>query len=363
MLNPKLNLSDLSDEEYKRYGRQLILSNIGTQGQKRLKESKVLLIGAGGLGCPALLYLASSGVGCLGIIDNDIVSISNLHRQILYTINNINELKTISAKQKLKQVNPQCEINIYSYRITDKNAYELIKKYDIILDTSDNFFTRYLIDRTCHQLHRIHIYGAIQGLEGHISVFNYKSGPKYSDLYPKYLKLQENNCHNIGVLGTITGVIGILQATEAIKVIIGTGNILSGYLLIYNSLTVSLKKIKIQATKTKATIQTYHDELISKNVEIIHFTELKNKLHKNQKISLIDVRQRREFTKNHIFNAINIPLKDINIKKNINKIYQLATQTTIVLYCSNNSRSIIASNILAKNDIQHCRLNNGLYIQ
>nr|YP_010904353.1 molybdopterin biosynthesis protein [Catenella fusiformis]WCH57604.1 molybdopterin biosynthesis protein [Catenella fusiformis] len=359
MLNPKLNNFELSDEEYKKYGRQLILNSIGTQGQKRLQESKILVIGAGGLGCPALLYLASSGIGCLGIIDNDIISISNLHRQILYTVYDTSKLKITSAKQKLKQINTKCQINTYSYKLTKGNAYKLIKKYDIVLDASDNFYTRYLIDYTCYQLHKVHIYGAIQGFKGHMSVFNYKSGPKYSDLYPKYLKLQENSCQNTGVLGIITGIIGILQATEAIKIIIGTGKILSGYLLIYDSLEISLKTIKIRPLKTKEKIQFDCKQLFLESTDITDLSELK----KNQKISLIDVRQKKEFTENHILTAINIPLKDIYTKKNINRIQQIATHATIILYCSNNSRSIIASKILTQNKIHHYRLNNGLYTQ
>nr|WCH58066.1 molybdopterin biosynthesis protein [Cystoclonium purpureum f. stellatum] len=358
MLNPIINKIDLSDKEYKTYSRQLILENIGSKGQQRLKKAKILIIGAGGLGCPSMLYLASAGIGCLGIIDNDRISQSNLHRQILYTRKNINELKTISAQKKLQQINPVCKINIHSYQLTEKNAYKLIQEYDLILDTSDNFSTRYLIDEVCYKLHKIHIYGAIQSYEGHISVFNYKSGPKYSDLYPNYLKLKNNNCNNIGILGVIPGIIGLLQATEAIKIILGIGKILSGYLLIYDSLKVSFKKIKIKKEKKR---QNKCKVLIPINLNTINGYYLKHNLSQRQKISLIDVRQELEFKKNHILKSINIPLKNITTKKNIDLINKLANNTKIILYCSKNSRSIIASSLLNKYQIPHYRLKDGLY--
>lgn len=359
MLNSKLYYSKLSETEYKRYGKQIILNSIGIEGQEKLKNSKILLVGAGGLGCPTLLYLASSGVGCLGIIDNDIVSLSNLQRQVLYTTNNINKLKTTCAKEKLTEINPECHVNVYSDKLTQKNAYKLINEYNIIIDASDNFQTRYLIDNTCYQLHKIHIYGAIQGFEGHISVFNYKGGPKYSDLYPKYLKLQETKCDSVGVLNVVPGIIGILQATEAIKIIIGIQNILSGYLLVYNSLNISLKKIKIKPTKT--TQKKEQTLKPSRKTDLTNLSELKYIFDKNPKILLIDVRQTKEFNKNHILNAINIPLKNINVKQNIGRIQKLGKNATIIIYCSNNSRSIIASKILTKNNINHYRLNNGLH--
>nr|WCH56404.1 molybdopterin biosynthesis protein [Hypnea sp.] len=357
MLNPNFNTPNLSDEEYIIYGRHLTLDQLNQEGQYRLKKAKILLIGAGGLGCPAIIYLALSGIGCLGIVDNDVVSKSNLHRQILYRRDNLNKLKTKSAKENLKIINPECHINIYSDKLNEQNAQKLIQNYDIIIDTSDNFNTRYLIDHICQQLHKVHIYGAIENFEGHISVFNYKNGPKYSDLYPKDLQLKDKKCES--VLNVLPGVIGILQATEAIKIIAGIGEILSGYLLIYNSLNTSFKKIKIKFHKKKRTRNIINQKYKFKKTNTIHVYDLKQHLRKNHKVSIIDIRQKIEFDNSHIFNAIHIPLKNINNKKNIELIQALSKTSTLIIYCSHNSRSIIASQLLNKKRITHYRLQDG----
>lgn len=359
MLNLNLNTVHLCKEEYKIYARHLIIDQIGIIGQQRLKKSNILCIGAGGLACPAMLYLAASGLGCLGIIDHDKVSISNLHRQILYNQNNVNELKTISAEKKIKEINPYCKINIYSYKLTKQNALELIKMYDIILDTSDNFKTRYIIDYACYKLHKIHIYGAIQNFEGQLSVFNYKNGPKYSDLYPENLNLENNTCNEIGVLGVIPGIIGILQATEAIKIIIGIGNILSGYILLYNAINMSFKKVKIQSINKTKVFKNINQHK-SEETNVISAFQLKYKIAHSEKLAIIDVRQNKEFKIKHIKNAINIPLNTIKQKKNTAIIQKRFSQQTIIIYCSNNSRSIIASKVLHRNKINHYRLQDGL---
>nr|YP_010904152.1 molybdopterin biosynthesis protein [Caulacanthus ustulatus]WCH57403.1 molybdopterin biosynthesis protein [Caulacanthus ustulatus] len=349
---------NLSYEEYKLYARQIILENIGVYGQKKLKNAKILFIGAGGLGCPGIIYLALSGIGCLGIIDHDTVSKSNLHRQILYNLDNINELKTNSIQKKIKTINPNITVNIYPYKLTHDNALELINKYDLILDTCDNFLTRYLIDTFCYKLHKIHIYGAIENFAGQMSVFNYKGGPKYSDIYPKSLGLQDNNCNSTGVIGVIPGIIGILQATEAIKIILGIGKIISGHILIYNGLDTSFKKIKIRPTKINN--QKNIDKLLINNQQIFSKYDLKKNIEQKANLSIIDVRQKTEFNQKHISNAFNIPLKELEIKKNIKLINKLSSTTKIIIYCSKNSRSIIASQILNKYNIYHCRLQNGL---
>nr|QCI07328.1 Molybdopterin biosynthesis protein [Leiomenia cribrosa] len=356
MLNPFLNNDILSKEEYRRYAKHLILEEISINGQKRIKKAKILCIGAGGLGCPALLYLAATGINYLGIIDSDKVSKSNLHRQILYNATDINNLKTISAKQAIHNINPSCNVNIYSEILTIENAYERIKKYDIIIDASDNFKTRYIIDLTCYKLHKIHIYGAIEKFEGQITVFNYKNGPKYSDIYPKNLQLDNKKCSNIGVLGMLTGIIGILQATEVIKIITGIGEILSGKILIYNALNMSFKKITIYPVKNN--IEFSLNNLI-KRTNIISEKELKQKIINNECIEMIDVRQKFEYCEKHIVKSINIPLKEIKYRHNLNYIMRVSESKIIILYCSNNSRSIIASNILNNYSIKHLRLYNG----
>lgn len=344
----------LSEKEYNQYARHIILEKISFQGQQKLKAAKILFIGAGGLACPCLIYLAACGIGNIGIIDNDTISISNLHRQILYNQYDLNKLKTETAKRKIQETNPNCNVNIYSYKLNYGNSFNLIKNYDIIIDTSDNFSTRYIIDEICYQLHKIHIYGAIQQFEGQMSVFNYQGGPKYSDLYPKHLKLDEETCNSVGVLNVLPGIIGILQATETIKIITGFGNVLSGHMLIYNAEEMSFKKVKILA------IKKYDQELnnTKKSDNIIGYKELINK--NINELSFIDVRQNTEFQQKKINNALNIPLKEISYKSNIDFLKRELKQKILIIYCSNNSRAIIASNILNKYKIRHWRLKNGL---
>lgn len=201
---------NLSKIELKRYSKQIIVDNIGINGQLRLKKAKILIIGAGGLGCPILLYLASSGIGRIGIIDYDIVDKSNLNRQILYTEEDNKILKTEAAQKKLNIFNSHCQIATYSIELNSKNSLDIIKKYDVIVDASDNFKARYAIDLACHKLHKPHVYGAIQEFEGQIFVFNYKDNLRYSDIYPHDLNLENNNtCNMTGIIGETTGIIGI----------------------------------------------------------------------------------------------------------------------------------------------------------
>nr|YP_010902758.1 molybdopterin biosynthesis protein [Hypnea nidulans]WCH54613.1 molybdopterin biosynthesis protein [Hypnea nidulans] len=352
MLNPNLDKKYLLKEEYISYARHLTLDKLNEEGQLRLKNAKILIIGAGGLGCPAIIYLVLSGVGYIGIIDHDTISKSNLHRQILYDPSNIKKLKAKVAEENLKKINPKCKITTYCEKIHKKNAKQLIKNYDIILDTCDNFDTRYLIDYICNRLHKVHIYGAIENFEGHVSVFNYKNGPRYSDLYPHYLKLKDKLC--TGVLNVLPGIIGILQATEAIKIITGIGKTLSGYLLIYNSLDLSFKKIKIKKMK-----KVYKVTNTYINSAIIDIDNLNKYIKQNDKISIIDIRQTIEFNKNHITNAFNIPLKKIKNKNNLDLIKKLSNTSTLIIYCSHNSRSIIASELLKRENIKHYRLKDG----
>nr|QCI07086.1 Molybdopterin biosynthesis protein [Haraldiophyllum bonnemaisonii] len=273
MLNPNVNLTYLSKQEYTIYSKHLILEHIGINGQKRLKEAKILIIGVGGLGCPAMLYLIASGIGHIGIIDDDTINANNLNRQILYNLNDINYYKTHSAKRHLRNINTNCKIIIHNYKLIIENAIEIIQYYDIIIDASDNFKTRYTIDQICYILHKIHIYGAIQEFEGQVSVFNYKNNHQYSQMYDKKFKAIANNCNNNGVIGIITGHIGIIQATEAIKMILGIGKILNNKLLICNLLNLSFKMITIYHLKvnnqlkynTKIDAQSYLKKIFFKS--------------------------------------------------------------------------------------------------
>nr|YP_010903355.1 molybdopterin biosynthesis protein [Hypnea cornuta]WCH55808.1 molybdopterin biosynthesis protein [Hypnea cornuta] len=354
MLNPNLTKQYLLDEDYMIYARHLTLDKLNTEGQLRLKNAKILVIGAGGLGCPAIIYLVLSGIGYIGIVDDDIISKSNIHRQILYNKSHIEKLKTKVAEYNLKKMNPECNISTYSKKIDRKNAKQLIKNYDIILDTCDNFNTRYLIDDICKKLHKVHIYGAIENFEGHISVFNYKNGPRYSDLYPYNLQLKDKPC--TGVLNVLPGIVGILQATEAIKIITGIGKVLSGYLLVYNILNISFKKIKINNIQNINKVPN-----IYKNSKSIDINTVNQYIKEKYKISIIDIRQKAEFKKKHIKDAINIPLKKIKNKNNLHLIKKLSNTSILIIYCSHNSRSIIASELLQRENIKHYRLKDGFH--
>nr|YP_009019560.1 molybdopterin biosynthesis protein [Gracilaria salicornia]AHH24528.1 molybdopterin biosynthesis protein [Gracilaria salicornia]UAD87700.1 molybdopterin biosynthesis protein [Gracilaria salicornia] len=349
-----LSNSSLSASEYKRYARHLVLDNIGNNGQKRLKAAKILFIGAGGLAASSIIYLAASGVGSLGIVDNDTVSYSNLHRQILYKDEDIGKLKVHVVRDRIKDINAQCFINIYSCIVDENNCIDIIKNYDIVIDTTDNFKSRYIISRSCYLQHKVHIYGAVQAFEGHMSVFNYKSGPLYSDLYPKELNLHSKKCDTLGMLGILTGVIGMFQAVEAIKIILGIGNIFSGYLLVYNLLDTSFKKVKIIPKINSNLIDCYYNNKCTHS-NLIRQGDLYFIINKFAVI-LIDVRQPEEFDKYHLSKAINIPLKNIKSRKTISFIRRYLINKKIVIYCYDNLRSCLASQILYKNQIQHCLL-------
>ena len=224
----------LSEIEKQRYARHLILEEIKEEGQEKIKRSKVLVVGAGGLGSPVLLYLAAAGIGQLGVIDDDSVSESNLQRQILYNTNDLGKLKVEVAVQKLQALNPHCKVVPYPYRLNDENATDLIRQYDVIVDATDNLTSRYLIDDVCIKCNRPFVYGSICEFKGQISVFNYKGGPSYRDLYE-----YDDNIHSfiqpLGVIGALPGVIGTIQAAETLKIITGQET-LSGKLLLIDLL-------------------------------------------------------------------------------------------------------------------------------
>lgn len=227
----------LTDKEIAYYSRQLLVDEIGIAGQLKLKQAKVLVVGAGGLGCPLLQYITAAGVGSIGIVDGDFVDISNLHRQILYDFNSIGKNKAIESKNKLKTLNPFIDIEAFPLSLESENAIEIIQNYDIIVDCSDNYATRFLVNDAGVLLQKIVVYGSIYRFEGQVSVFNLQNGPTYRCLFPE-LPTEESttNCSLSGVIGVLPGIIGVLQANEVIKLITGIGDVLSGKLLVYNAL-------------------------------------------------------------------------------------------------------------------------------
>lgn len=226
-----------------RYQRQTMLNEIGIEGQMKLKNAKVLVVGSGGLGAPVLQYLCAAGIGTIGIIDNDEISESNLQRQILFSTTEIGKSKVDIAKQKLEKLNPNCKINAINDRLDENNASITIAAYDVIVDCTDNFRTRYLLDHHCEQLEKPMVFGSIEKFGGQLSVFHYKQGVSYHSLFPDYPEESILDGETLGVLGAIPGVIGSLQATEVIKIIAGIGEVLSGVLLVYNALNSSFQKL------------------------------------------------------------------------------------------------------------------------
>ncbi|WP_421919122.1 HesA/MoeB/ThiF family protein [Marinifilum sp.] len=224
----------MNKEQLERYNRHIILSEIGVEGQKKLLDAKVLVVGAGGLGAPALQYLVAAGVGNIGIVDADTVSLSNLQRQILYRENQIDQSKAEQAKQTLNQLNSDVQITTYPFMIDDTNAEEIISGYDLIVGATDNFESRKCIDRISKQQGKAFVHGSIGEFEGQISVLNHNGGPSYFDLFSD---TPDETTMPLGVLGVLPGIIGSMQACEVIKIILGIGDVLSGKLLIYDALT------------------------------------------------------------------------------------------------------------------------------
>lgn len=334
MLNPFIkpqDLSNLNNTEYERYSRHIILEEIDEEGQQRIKMAKVLFIGAGGLNSSALLYLTACGIGSIGIIDNDQVETSNLQRQVIYKVGNIKNHKVEAAKENLQDLNPLINIKTYNNLLTEKNANSIIVNYDIVIDGTDNFKSRYIISKSCHLMHKIHIYGAIEKFIGQISVFNYQNGPNYYKLYDELSNQRTADCNERGVLNTLPAIIGIIQATEAIKIITGIGNIINGYLLRYNALNSSLKIIRIRPEKIKRVIKknikkTREKNIISFNAKYILKKDIEN-LRENQSYKLIDIREPIEFKFKRLKNSENIPLRKFKknttieyIKKNLIRI-------------------------------------------
>lgn len=212
-------------EEYIRYSRQLMLPEVGMPGQEKIKQARVLVVGAGGLGCPVLLYLAGAGVGTIGIVDFDKVELHNIHRQILYGVDDIGQPKAVMAAEKLRQHNPHVQCVVHKTVLNDENADTLIADYDLVIDGSDNFYTRYLVNDTCVKHHKPLVYGSIFKFEGQVCVFNHEGSKNLRDLYPDPPNPEDvPNCSEVGVIGVLPGVIGTLMATHALRVIIGLGD-------------------------------------------------------------------------------------------------------------------------------------------
>jgi molybdopterin/thiamine biosynthesis adenylyltransferase/rhodanese-related sulfurtransferase len=338
----------MTNEEQKRYNRHIILPEIGIEGQEKLKKSSVFVIGAGGLGCPVLLYLAAAGVGKIGIADFDVVDESNLQRQVLYTKEDIGLSKAEQAKKRLQLLNPFIKIEAHKIKISRENILELLKEYDIVVDGSDNFATRYLVNDACIILNKSLVFGSIFKFEGQVSVFNYKEGPTYRCLYPEPPKDGEvPNCSEIGVIGVLPGIVGTLQANEVIKIITGAGNVLSGKLLMFDALSMNFNSISFKATPENRNIKELIDYEVfcgvaETNTNQISAKELKLKMEKENTFQLIDVRNEEEFERFNIGGKL-IPLSELE-----GRINEILLDAEVVLICQSGKRSEKAAEILKK---------------
>ncbi len=342
--------SDFSPEEYQRYSRHLMVPEIGLEGQKRLKSSSVLIVGAGGLGSPAALYLAAAGVGRLGLVDDDAVDLSNLQRQVLHGTSQLNRPKVESARERLADLNPAIQIETYLSSFNHSTAEAIARGYDILLDCSDNFATRYLINDLCVLTGRPYVYGAIYRFEGQVSVFDSRHGPCYRCLFPEPPpEGLAPACGEAGVFSITPGVIGTLQAVEAVKLALGIGDPLIGRLLMFEGLEMSFKTIKLHKRQDcevcgkspKIDHLIDYDSFCAVNLssapeddESLSPTELANLLGSSQPPLLLDVRSEVELQVSSLPGALNIPSERLT-----EHLGELDPNREIVVFCRNGTRS------------------------
>jgi adenylyltransferase/sulfurtransferase len=338
---------------YDRYHRQIILKDFGEAGQQKLFSAKVLVVGAGGLGCPTLQYLAAAGVGTLGIIDGDIVDLSNLHRQILYSVHDIGFPKAEKAAEKLRQLNPEITINAYSERLNNQNAFGIFREYDIIIDGSDNFATRYMVNDACVILNKPVVHGSVSQFQGQIAILNYRKNGviepvNYRDLFPNPPKEDEvPNCAEAGVLGVLPGIIGTMQANETIKLIAGIGQPLINRIITFNALNNEFYELELSVRPATRSLIPANEEAFRKTdyewlcssanseLEIDHHSF--DELLPQQNIDIIDVRDIHEMPEIEEFTTVRIPLKELLGKSS------LINSDTVVIICQSGSRSLQAA--------------------
>jgi len=349
----------LSPEEIRRYGRHLIMPEVGLEGQKKLKAASVLVVGTGGLGSPLALYLAAAGVGRLGLVDFDVVDQSNLQRQILHTTKDVGRPKLKSAEERIAAMNPNVEVVTYDTRLTSENAMEILKPFDVVVDGTDNFPTRYLVNDACVLLGKPNVYGSIFRFEGQASVFSSGEGPCYRCLYPEPPPPGlVPSCAEGGVFGVLPGIIGTVQAVETIKLILGIGEPLIGRLLLFDALQMKFRELKHRKNpdcpmcgerRTITQLIDYEafcgvpvdsDRTEHEGVEEISVRELKARLDRGDDILLLDVREPVEYEIAHLGGRL-IPLGELTRSVN-----QLDTAQEIVVHCHHGPRGTVAVEFL-----------------
>jgi adenylyltransferase/sulfurtransferase len=351
---------DFSKAEVERYSRHLIMPEVAVEGQKKLKEAKVLLVGMGGLGSPLSMYLAAAGVGRIGIVDFDVVDFTNLQRQVIYSTNDVGRPKLQAAKERIQGINPYVEVDAYETRLTSENALQIFEKYDIIIDGTDNFPTRYLVNDACVLLGKPNVYGSIFRFEGQVSVFYAKEGPCYRCLYPEPPPPGlVPSCAEGGVLGILPGNVGLLQATEAVKLIIGKGEPLIGRLLLYDALAMKFRELKLRKDpkcpicgdnptihalidyEQFCGIGTPAEQVSLPSDNEITVRQLQEELSSNGGPFILDVRQPHEYEICRIEGSTLIPLNELPTRVN-----ELDRSQEIVVHCKMGGRSAKAVKFL-----------------
>lgn len=376
MLNPNLDEIQLTKDDYERYSRHLILPEVGLEGQKKLKAASILCVGTGGLGSPLLLYLAAAGVGRLGIVDFDVVDFSNLQRQVIHGTSWVGKPKIESAKNRILEINPYCQVDLYETQFTSENALKIAEPYDMIIDGTDNFPTRYLVNDTCVLLNKPNVYGSIFRFEGQATVFNYEGGPNYRDLYPEPPPPGlVPSCAEGGVLGILPGIIGVIQATEAIKIILGQGTTLSGRLLLFNALDMKFRELKLRPNPERPVIEKLIDYEIfcgipqakaaeaQQQAEIpeMTVTDLKQVLDSGATdYVLLDVRNPNEYEIAKIPGSTLVPLPDIENGQGVEKVRSLVNGHRLIVHCKMGGRSMKALGILKAAGIDGTNVKGGI---
>jgi len=376
MLNLDTSQTQLSQDEYARYSRHLILPEVGLEGQKRLKVASVLCIGTGGLGSPLLLYLAAAGIGRIGIVDFDIVDSSNLQRQVIHGTSWVGKPKIESAKHRIHEINPHCQVDLYETRLSSENALDILRPYDVVVDGTDNFPTRYLVNDACVLLDKPNVYGSIFRFEGQATVFNYEGGPNYRDLYPEPPPPgMVPSCAEGGVLGILPGIIGVIQATETVKIILGRGETLSGRLLLYNSLDMKFRELKLRPNPERPVIEQLIDyeqfcgipqenamEASAQNtIAEMTVQELKELLDSGATdFLLLDVRNPHEYEIAQIPGSLLVPLPDIENGTGIPKIREALAGKRLIAHCKLGGRSAKALALLKEEGIEGTNVKGGI---
>lgn len=327
------------------YSRQILLDEIGELGQLKLKDSKVLVIGAGGLGCPLLQYIAAAGVGFIGIVDGDDVEISNLHRQILFTVDSLGKNKAEEASLKLEFLNPFIAVKSYSLFLTIENAVDILSHYDIVVDCSDNYETRYLVNDTCVLLNKPLVYGSIYQFEGQVSVFNYQNGPTYRCLHSELPTGESStNCSIAGVIGILPGIIGVMQANEVIKMITGFGEVLSGKIMHYNAQYNSFDFFELAKNNDIPYAEILQNGVLHSDYYKHSCTSINSdafEKYLSGDYFFLDVRNEDELPTFHDESVLQIALGDLP-----DMYSQIPTSKSIVVFCKSGGRSKMAIELL-----------------